>query len=695
MGAGQSSANIDSATPDQREKVGRFVLRKTEEHTLSVLNDLLNYMLEGNNLFDLAQVLNTQEGCAKLFTVLSSTVKKEFMSIKLPDPAVSSESRMVSAIMKDKYASLETDPIRKATCEQIAWFIIRLVTFVAALTASVTISRDLPSLLFTQASGATAKTLNPTYKNPTINISGRSPIRADILEMLTKSGALRAVTLVGEPEKKDSRDLYFVFPYDSVIIDARRSIVYMGQTSPTGVFGINFEVHGGQYRPMGQQVQAYGYMSGPVPQGPAPLGPAPPGPAQGTNMRQQMPYNRRNNITRRNGYYMRNNWSTTTRSTTGTNRYMGRGGKTRRYRIAGGNYEQQQDVKYLLVTIRNLVQCESTTCQDEQFIMDFNGQTFEKREYEEHLMRRGPIPISTNFADRMKKYIGASAAFPKVSLEEPKEEALRFGTVFAPLFKRETETYTKLKSIKEAIEKKPEGVSPASYRAFLLASELDGKILNTLFCTDAWAEKRTTDTVAYSLLNALYIDRPEGVSETRTDNELRAVLGAFTGANALSPYVKSGASVSSFDNVSFRKVSDKLNVFCGKISASGKRGTQSQEAKKVLTDAHKLLRSMYDEHLKAVVDLIRKALSAKTTGYRSPPYLELDPRFRESERGAIVALEELIGEARKLLSNHYLAVEKVYNGALAALIKQAQGNYIAPKLGENSLNKVAEELEKN
>lgn len=683
MGAGQSSAIIESASPEQREKVGRFVLRKTEEHTLTVLNDLLNYMLEGNNLFDLAQVLNTQEGCAKLFSVLSSTVKKEFMSIKLPDPSVSSESRMVSVIMKDKYASLETEPIRKATCEQIAWFIIRLVTFVAALTASVTISRDLPTLLFTQASGATTKSLNPTYKNPTINISGRSPIRSDVLEMLTKSGALRAVTLVGEPEKKDSRDLYFVFPYDSVIIDARRSIVYMGQTSPTGVFGINFEVHGGQIRPMGQQViqqgPAYGYVS--APQG---------------QMRQQMPYNRRNNATRRNGYYMRNNWSTTTRSTAGTGRYMGTGGaggKTRRRRIAGGNYEQQ-DVKYLLVTIRNLVQCESTTCQDEQFIMDFNGQTFEKREYEEHLMRRGPIPISSNFADRMKKYIGPSSAFPKVSLEEPKEEAMKFGTVFAPLFKRETETFNKFKSIKDAIEKKPEGVSPASYRAFLLASELDDKILNTLFCTDAWAEKRTTETVAYSLLNALYIDRPEGVSENSTANELSAVISNFIGAKALSPYVKSGATSNSFDHVTFRETPKLLSAFCGKISTSGKRGTQSNEAKKVLTDAHKLLRSMYDEHMKAVVDLIRKALSAKTTGYRSPPYLELDARFRESERGAIAALEELIAEARKLLSDHYLAVEKVYNGTLAALVRQTTGNYIAPKVGENRLNKVAEELEK-
>lgn len=680
MGAGQSTAVIDSASSEQKEKVGRFVLRKTEEHTLTVLNDLLNYMLEGNNLFDLSQVLNTQEGCAKLFTVLSSTVKKEFMSIKLPDPSVSSESRMVSAIMKDKYAALENEPIRKATCEQIAWFIIRLVTFVAALTASVTVSRDLPSLLFTQASGATVKSLNPTYKNPVINISGRSPIRAEILEMLTKSGALRAVTLVGEPEKKDSRELYYINNYDSVIIDARRSIVYMGQTSPTGVFGINFEVHGGQYRPMGQQMApaAYGYVSGPAPLGPAPG-------------RQQMPYNRRNNITRRNGYYIRNNWSTTTRSTTGTNRYMG--GKTRRRRIAGGNYEQQ-DVKYLLVTIRNLVQCESAACQDEQFVMDINGQTYEKREYEEHLMRRGQIPIATNFADRMKKYIGATASFPKVSLEEPKEEALRFSTVFAPLYKRETETHTKLKSIKEAIDKKPEGVSPASYRAFLLASELDGQILNTLFCTDAWADKRTTDTVAYSLLNALYVDRPEGVSESSTANELSAVLSSFTGPKLLSAYVKGGSAVSTFDNVAFPETPKLLNAFCGKITTSGKRGTQSVEAKKVLTDAHKLLRDMYDEHLKAVVDLIRKALSAKTTGYRSPPYLELDARFRDSERGAIVALEELIAEARKLLSNHYLAVEKVYSGTLAALVRQTTGNYVAPKVGVNSLNKAAEELEK-
>ncbi len=591
--------------------------------------------------------------------------------------------------MKDKYAALENEPVRKATCEQISWFIIRLVTFVAALTASVTISRDLPTLLFTQASGATAKTLNTTYKNPTISISGRSPIRADILDMLMKNNVLRSVNLVGATDTKDSRELYYVFPYDSVLIDARRSIVYMGQTSPTGVFGINFELHGSrsslpqqQYAPMPQQQPMRQTTAQPM---------------------------RRNNLTRRgNGYYMNNNgWSTTTQSSNGTNRYMGaRGGKTRRRstRIVGGEYMAQyqqmppqqprQERPYFLVTIRNIVQCESATCEDIQFVMDMNGQTYEKREYEEHYAGRGPIPVQTTFADRMKKYIGPSSSYPKVPLEEPKEEALRFGTTYAPLFKRETDTYTKFKSIKDAIEKKPEGVSPASYRAFLLASELDGKILNTLFCTDSWAEKRTTDTVAYSLLNALYVDRPEGTMESSTAAECAAMVSNFIGAKALAPYVKSGATTSSFENAAFREVPRQLKEFCGKISTSGKRGTSSAESQRVLMSAHTMLREMYDNHLKACVNLIRKALSAKTTGYRQPPYLELDARFRDSERGAIAAMEELIAEARTLLSEHYLAVEKVYNGALAALVRQTLGNYIPPKVGENKLNKMAEELEK-
>lgn len=400
---------------------------------------------------------------------------------------------------------------------------------------------------------------------------------------------------------------------------------------------------------------------------------------------------------------MGNNWSTTTRSTAGTNRYMGaHGGKTRRRRArtVGGEYVapyQQQprlERQYFLITIRNLVQCESTTCEDIQFVMDMNGKTYEKREYEDHYAGRGPIPVQTDFADRMKKYIGPTSSYPKVPLEEPKEEALRFGTTYAPLFKRESDTYTKFKSIKDAIEKKPEGVSPASYRAFLLASELDGKILNTLFCTDGWAEKRTTDTVAYSLLNALYVDRPEGTMESSTAAECAAMVSNFIGAKALAPYVKSGATTSSFDNAAFREVPRQLKEFCGKISTSGKRGTSSAESQRVLMSAHKMLRDMYDEHLKACVDLIRKALSAKTTGYRQPPYLELDNRFRDSERGAIAAMEELIAEARKLLSEHYLAVEKVYNGALAALVRQTLGNYVAPKAGVNALNKAAEELDK-
>jgi hypothetical protein len=47
--------------------------------------------------------------------------------------------------------------------------------------------------------------------------------------------------------------------------------------------------------------------------------------------------------------------------------------------------------------------------------------------------------------------------------------------------------------------------------------------------------------------------------------------------------------------------------------------------------------------------------------------------FTTDSRGALVVLEECIKETRTLLSNHYLAVEKVYRGALTQLKESRMG----------------------
>jgi hypothetical protein len=722
MGQGQS-VTIDAATAAQKEKVGKFALRKTEEHTLIVLNDLLNQLLseDKNNLFNLAQILGTEDGCKKLFTVLSSTIKKEFLSLRLPDPMRSSESRMVSAIMKDQYAQLEDTPVRKATCEQLAWFIIRLVTLVASLTASVTISRDMPSILFQQAARVHVKNMNTLYKNPAIAVSGREGIRPEYISLLLQYGGLKQITVPGETTP-DVRQLYYMSPNDSVVINARHSIVYMPRGTNTGVFSIAFEKRGITqqqappqlmygYRPPAQAPVAPALAALMAPQAPALAAPAlaapalaapalaapalaAPAPPQapalaapGAMVRVPVPQN--------NARGFGNKWSTTTRPTNATRKYLGAGRRRKTMRRArrrqhGGS----ESTDYFIVTVRSIVGCDKTTCDSAEFVMDVAGRTYDKSEFEKYIMNpTGVGPRQTEFADRLRPLL-TNLSTEKVALEDPKEEEMKFGAEYGPLFERKTETYAKFQKIIEAIEKKPEGVSPASYRAFVLASEFDGNILNTLFCSDSWAGKRTTDMVAYSLLNSLYIDRPEGVSESSTATELANKVSEFVGAKVLAPYVPTGAAVSSFENLAFLKTPPQLSAFCTKVAATaGKRGTSVPDHKRILTEAHKALRDMYDAHIKAAIDILRKVLSAKSAGYRAAPFLELDERFRTHERGALVALEEVIKEARGLISNHFLAVEKVYRGALNALVKQTVGNYVSPgNVGKNRLNTVAEEL---
>jgi hypothetical protein len=686
-----------------------------------VLGDLLNQLLQENNLFDLSQVLNSAEGCNKLFIVLSSTIDKEFKSLRLPDPANPSKSRMTSFLSKSDYDALEKSPLRKTACEQIAWFIIRLVTLVAALTSSVAVNTDMATVLLRGSSGPSNRTMNTTYKNPSIQLLGRESIPSDILTILVANGLLRRVKLTGT-EQEDSRPLYFFDRQDSVVIDVGQSIVYMPMTSPTGVMSISMEMR--EDRGVGQAGPAF--VAQPMPYGqvnPYAVHPQVQPQLQPGYVQQQMPQFQPQFVQQQQQRPYRANLTRNNRSTypigalapfetrtvsdrlssSGTNVMRGvqvaRGGRkdrrTRKLRKArktvGGA------INYFLVTVRSLVKCEETACEPVKFYMTPNGATYDKDLYEQFLRSadRVSVPESLPFAERMRRLLGPDSKVQKVALEEPKEKAIAFGNKYSPLFERNEATFQRFQDIKQAIEHKPEGASPASYRAFLLASELDGDILNTLFCSDLWAEQRTTNTVAYSLLQSLYIDRPEGISESSTGAECAQHINQFLGAKIMKPFVPSGVSPSTFDNIAFLKTPAELAPFCKKVdTVSGKRGTKVPLQKKILTDAHKRLRELYDAQIKAVVAIVRKVLSFKNMGYRQAPVLQLDPLFMNSERGAIAALEEVIAEARALLFKHYFEVEQTYYGAISDIVKLSIGNYVPSSNAKDQLNVVANELER-
>jgi hypothetical protein len=94
------------------------------------------------------------------------------------------------------------------------------------------------------------------------------------------------------------------------------------------------------------------------------------------------------------------------------------------------------------------------------------------------------------------------------------------------------------------------------------------------------------------------------------------------------------------------------------------------------------LRDLYDVHIKKCVEIIRKILRfAPVAGYRDSPVIQLNPVFEKTNGGSQVALDGFIQEARKLIAEHFLATETVYQGTLLKLTQNMAGDYVeAPKL---------------
>jgi hypothetical protein len=72
--------------------------------------------------------------------------------------------------------------------------------------------------------------------------------------------------------------------------------------------------------------------------------------------------------------------------------------------------------------------------------------------------------------------------------------------------------------------------------------------------------------------------------------------------------------------------------------------------------------------------LIRKLLSLKEGGYQKRHIIRLNPIFVTNTKGAQAALDALIVEGRKLLADHYLAVETTYKKAIQDMASLGRGS---------------------
>ena len=181
--------------------------------------------------------------------------------------------------------------------------------------------------------------------------------------------------------------------------------------------------------------------------------------------------------------------------------------------------------------------------------------------------------------------------------------------------------------------------------------------------------------------------------ETLTASECASKVAEFIGAKTLASAAQPGSPVLTFENAKFLDIPPALKAFCEQINAAkkGARRTRSTEDKAILMDAHRQLRELYDDQIKAVVEIIRKVMIPKNAGYGNLPILVLSETFATDTRGAMVVLEEIVKEGRNLLANHYLAVEKVYRTALSKLKERVEGVY-TPNVKPNT-PKVTDEPE--
>jgi len=707
MGAGQS-VTLDTATEDLKNRVGIFSLRGTQKQFLEGLSVFLRLVLSQNTLYDLEPILTNPEKCHELYVVLSSVLKNEFRVLRLPDASTRGATHKVPWMTKKQYEQLESEPLRKNVCNDIAWFVLRYTSLVVALTASVKINGDMPALLerssFVQGTVTKNKTFKDVELTPQLQtaIQFNQPISQEVLNGLL-SGSLKHVKLVGA-DTPDSRPLFVFDGQERIVLNAQHGYIYAPMRTTSGLLSIELSavlsrpapMYGQQQFVQMQRTNPYGYgqpLPGPPPAvgpalgpllAPAPL-PAPlpaPGPAP---LLQRPQFIRPANNANRGSVGQQ-----TTTTATGASGLTG-GRKSRKHRLYRRSTRKQRggenDIWYM-TRLRNLASCSSAPCQEVgTFYLSNKGVTVTAEEF----AKIGTTTvIGIPFADRIDDIINRDS-IAKVATVLPLETGPANPDTFLPLNKIDASTFKNLKSIQKALETKSEGTSPAQYRAFLLASRLEKggsgqpDVLHNLFCGDSWASRRSTDMVSYALLNALYSDRQDGGKESSTADELRRTVSEFTGSKVLGDYVKVGTYVESFENTKFPAIPAELDPYCKQISTSanfrnsGDRGVVSADDKEILLDAHRQLRELYDTHLQDVVDILKKIVIPKKTTYGQEPELLLTPEFETDERGALILLEEIIKDARTKLAAHFLAVEKTYYGALQKLRERAQGRYVSAK----------------
>ncbi len=731
MGQTQS---IEAATEAQRLSVGPFTLRSSEKGALAALSKIVQVLLTKNNLFDLKALLETPEGCKNLFVVVSSTVAKEFQLLKFPDPRYPSQMATLSFMPRDAYPPSRSESVatRNVACKEITHFLIRLVTLAAAATASVSRNPNIGALLVgeTPMTAAVGSNIIKSVRSLPSDVNfGQSELKPEVLEYL------KSVFSTIDPDRPN---LYRFGNESTYMVDVKRGVLYNARADKTPVTAITMELidmgkkleiaalppalPAGQMLPMGyiapQMIQGMpAVQPAALPAQPGAQAPAVPGAQQPAVPGRAGPGSTSSNgsgsTNFKQGPLSGYTGTTNPASNTGPAALGARGRRSRKTlrgrRYGGRRYSRRgarrggAGEKILKVSVKefpyDLVKdCVVPGCLGIDFYMDSAGNTYSKEEYESFQVGRlDHIPVAKAFSARVDELFtkllvhAIATSLPRAKTELSKDR-------FKDIKGATLETYDALKDYSDTMDKLPTGSAPAPYRGFLLASRLSGADLTTMFCNDDWAGNFMTGTLAYSLLQALFDDSREGgAASPRSSESARTWAKDFVGAGVARSASASGSDVESFKNIRFADRPDALAPFCGE--GTGPRTTNTEDDKKILIGAQRELRDLYDKHIADVVNIMRKVLLIRRDPSKAEEItLRLNEAFVKDPRGAVPVLEDIIVETRDLIARHYLAVEKVYYGALQNMAKGKRGFLpaAAPAAPATSvLNTVQARLEKN
>ena len=623
-----------SNTPKQ---AGLFQLDNAQTNTIKVISDIFEQLLQDNNLFSLEQILGNQEQCAALILVLSKSLEKEFGTLYFPDPLKSNTSIPVSYILQSKYKELEKEPTRKSLCGSLIFFMVRLVTLVAAFAASLQMNRDIVTILDFVKYRPNG-TYNRQIKDLVLNeaqikeLRGRLPIPDSVIESLKRYGLKQVMTEDGL--KPDPRNLYF-YGYNenmqnTLILDPSKSIAYFAKGDVTGVYSIQL-----------RQID-------------------------------------KSSINRITGYRSMN-----------AQRYDPRaiqaGGKhTRRRQIVRGTRKKGGGDRIAFSLNIAKLFCKSDNCVIPEIFMEADGNTYTGNDYMD-LLRSSKLTVPVQTLQERLQAI-ESQSTDLVDLRERTDEAV--AESFGPITKIDKSTLNMLQNIRKTLRSKKEGTSPCFYRGYLLASRLDTTTLQTMFCEDEWAGKPVTSQVSWSLLHSLYLDRADGSMDNETSEEYIAML------TNLLPYVdiaNSSAIAQNLENMKFKLLPQEIMATICQSQAKGGRSIRDERIIRILLTAHRELHNLFERHIKQSVEILTRVMTVETpTNYIGKPTILLNPVFTTDPLGSLHAIESIIKESRKIIAAHYLNVEIIYQAAWKEII----GVSSSVESGVNILGKAANTLPK-